>query len=280
VFDTNGYTPVPRAASIFPIWLSLAGYLLVPLLLAIALLLSGARTVLPRWALIVVIVSAFAALLASLTITIFSAALIGALFLGWRYRRLLRVVAGTCLVAAAAATLFGTLLLQRVSAQQQVATKTGNPYVPQTIAYRVQIWQEQYLPALHGHWATGYGPGYPPNITWAHTESGYITLLMRGGIPYLAIAAVMLWFVVGSARKGAELASAPDRRALCEAAMALALLQPLINLTYPYLTDSGLPQPLWVVVGLLAAGEAASSARPVASLYENDDAYRREVLTT
>jgi hypothetical protein len=103
---------------------------------------------------------------------------------------------------------------------------------------------------------------------------------MRGGIPYLAIAAVMLWFVVGNARKGAALASAHDRRALCEAAMALALLQPLINLTYPYLTDSGLPQPLWVVVGLLAAGEAASSARPVASLYEKDNAYRREVLAT
>jgi hypothetical protein len=178
-----------------------------------------------------------------------------------------------------AALPFGALLTQRATAQQQAATQTGNPYVPQTIAYRIQIWQDQYLPALHGHWATGYGPEYPPNITWAHTESGYITLLLRGGIPYLAITAVMLWFVVSSARNGALTAVSAERRSLCEAVMALALLQPLINLTFPYLTDGGLPQPLWIVIGLLAAGHSRSAKTGLASAFDQDVVYRREALT-
>jgi len=279
VFNTNGYTPVPRAASVFPIWLSLAGYLLVPLLLAIALLLGRGFAVLPRWTLITVVVCAFGALVASLTLTVFAAAVAGALFLGWRYRRLFRVVAATCAVGVVAALPFGALLTQRATAQQQAATQTGNPYVPQTIAYRIQIWQDQYLPALHGHWATGYGPEYPPNITWAHTESGYITLLLRGGIPYLAITAVMLWFVVSSARNGALTAVSAERRSLCEAVMALALLQPLINLTFPYLTDGGLPQPLWIVIGLLAAGHSRSAKTGLASAFDQDVVYRREALT-
>ncbi len=278
VFNTNGYTPVPRAASLFPIWLSLAGYLLVPLLLAIALLIAGDTAVLPRWVLITAIVCGFGALVASLTITVFAAAVAGALFLGWRYRRLFRTVAVTCAVGVAAALPFGALLMQRATAQHQSTTQTGNPYVPQTIAYRVQIWQDQYLPALHGHWATGYGPTYPPNITWAHTESGYITLLLRGGIPYLAITAVMLWFVISNASFGALVATTPERRALCEAAMALALLQPLINLTFPYLTDGGLPQPLWVVIGLLAAGNAAPSQALAKSAFDENAVYRREAL--
>lgn len=276
-FNTNGYTPVPRAASVFPIWLSLAGYLLVPLLLAVALLLSGTRTVLPRSALGAVIACAFAALVASLTITIVAAAVTGSLLLGWRYRRLFRIVVAACVVGAAAAVPFGSLLMQRASAQQHVSTQTGNPYVPQTITYRIQIWQEQYLPALHGHWASGYGPEYPPGITWAHTESGYITFLMRGGLPYLAAAAVMLWLTVSSARNGAYSALTPERRALCEAVMALAMLQPLINLTYPYLTDGGLPQPMWVVVGLLAAGKTASSSPPIRTGLSEDFVWRQEV---
>ncbi len=278
VFNTNGYTPVPRAASVFPIWLALAGYLLVPLMLAIALLLSGSRSVLPRWLLIVVVVCGFGALVASLTITIFAAVVGGALFLGWRYRRLFRVVVAACAVGVAAAVPFGALLFARASAQQHTATQTGNPYVPQTIAYRVQIWRDQYLPAMHGHWSTGYGPTYPPNVTWAHTESGYITLLLRGGIPYLAITAVLLWFVVAAARWGAAAALTPERRALCEAAMVLALLQPLINLTFPYLTDGGLPQPLWVVFGLLAAGNASAADARVGSAVDRDVVYQREAL--
>jgi hypothetical protein len=61
--------------------------------------------------------------------------------------------------------------------------------------------------------------------------------------------------------------------------MVLALLQPLINLTFPYLTDGGLPQPLWVVIGLLAAGHAAPSSTRVTSTLGEDVVYRREALT-
>jgi hypothetical protein len=254
-FNTVGYTPVPRAASLFPIWLALAGYLVVVMTLGSALLLGGVREVLPRWLLVVVLLIGFAALVASLTITALVAFAIGVLYLGWRNRRLLQVLATAVVGAVVAAVVFGSLLTQRVAAQQQPGHQTGNSYLPQTLAYRVQIWRDQYIPALSGHWATGYGPNYPPNVSWAHTESGYITLLLRGGVPYLAITAVLLWFVVSRARSEGFVARSPQRRALCEAAAVLALLQIVLNLTFPYLTDSGMPQPLWVVFGLLGAGQ-------------------------
>jgi hypothetical protein len=260
VFTTNGFTAVPRAASVFPIWLGLAGYLLVIMVLGSSLLLAGVRDVLPRWALIAVLLLGFAALVASLTITIMVALVIGVVYLGWRNQRLLPVLGAAVIAAVIAGLVFGSLLLRRLAAQQQSGHQTGNQYLPQTIEYRVQIWRDQYLPALSGHWATGYGPTYPPNISWAHTESGYITLLLRGGVPYLAITAVLIWFVVAKARKDSAATRSPSRRALCEATAVLALLLIVINLTFPYLTDGGMPQPLWVVFGLLGAGELRRSA--------------------
>jgi hypothetical protein len=263
VFNAAGYTPVPRAASVFPIWLGLAGYLLVVMVLAAALLMGGDREVAPRWALLLVLFLGFAALIASLTITI-TVALAGAfIYLGSRYRRLRQVLAGAGLAALVAVIVFGSLLSQRVAAQQQPGHQTGNSFLPQTLAYRVQIWRDQYVQAMSGHWATGYGPTYPPNISWAHTESGYITLLLRGGIPYLAIAGIMLWFVVARARSEGALATSAHRRALCETAAVLALLQIVINLTFPYLIDGGMPQALFVVLGILGAGQLnRGSPRP------------------
>jgi hypothetical protein len=275
-FNAAGYTPVPRAASVFSIWLALAGYLLVVMVLAAALLLGGDTAVLPRWALIVVLALGFAALLASLTITVTIALAIAIIYLAARYRRLLQVAIGVCLAAVVSSLVFGSLVSQRVAAQQQSGHQTGNSYLPQTLAYRIQIWREQYVGAMSGHWATGYGPTNPPNITWAHTESGYITLLLRGGIPYLAIAAVMLWFIVSRARSEGARAISPHRRALCEAAAILALLQVVINLTFPYLTDGGMPQPLWVVFGLLAAGQL--SQRPPQPIEAQLTAQSKEVL--
>lgn len=267
VYVTPGWTPVPRASSVFPIWLSLAGYLLVPMLLAVALLLGRVHDVLPRWTLLVILVLGFAGLLASLTITIAAALCVGTLYLGYRYRRLFVVLSTGCILALILVVPFWSLILQRVNAQHQSAHATAHyPFLPQTIAYRVQIWIQQYLPAIKGHWATGYGPGFPPGVEWGHTESGYITLLLGGGLPYLAMAAVLLWFVMSRARAGRASCLSGHRRALCEAVFVIAAIQVLINLTYPYMINGGLAQPMWVLFGLLGAGhgwrQAADDAEP------------------
>lgn len=256
-YTTNGYTAVMRASSVFPMWLALAGYLLVPLVLAMSLFLAGDRSVLPTWALVAVLLVDVLAMIASLTATTVMALVAAALYLGWRHGKLVQIGSLLTMGAGAGWALFGQVILERVSAQTVSATTetVGPSWLPQTIGYRLAIWQEQYLPALRQYAATGYGPDTPPGVAWEHTESGYLTLLLRGGLPYLFAAAALITVVVIRSRRESKAGEDTFRVALCDTAAVLALLQVPINLVFPYLTNSGMPQAMWVVWGMVAASD-------------------------
>lgn len=264
-FSSPGYDPVLRAASVFPIWLSLAGYLLVPVLLSVSLLLNRSREVLPTWLLAVVAILGVMATVSSLTVTILAAMGLGCIYLGWRHGSLLRVLGLAAVATVAGWVAFGEQVAARVQAQQgSPAVNASVPaWVPQTLQYRVSIWQEQFVDLVQRYLATGYGPGYPPGVSWAHTESGYLTILLRGGLPYLVVTGVLLATVVSRARTEAANSGSRERTSLAEVAGLLALLQVVVNLTFPYFTASGLPQPMWLLWGLLAAPIVGNSPRPV-----------------
>ena len=48
--------------------------------------------------------------------------------------------------------------------------------------------------------------------------------------------------------------------ALAASVMGIAAITPVINFFFPYFTASGMPQPMWVVWGLLAAAVGARGA--------------------
>lgn len=253
-FNTEGYTSVLRAASVFPVWLSFAGYLLVVLVLTTSLLLVKDRAVLPRWALLLVLVSGLMALAATLTFTVAIVYVLAALFLGWRHGRFFSILLAAGVALTVVQLAFGSLISQRAQAQTvpgSVAT-TAPSWLPETLVYRLDVWRGQYLESLTTFAATGYGPGFPPGVDWSHTESGYITLLLRGGVPYLAAAIVLLVGIVRRGRREAEAARTPARLALCETAVVVALAQVPLNVTFPYFTATGLPQSAWIMWGLLA----------------------------
>jgi len=200
VFASWGYRNFPRATGPFPHWLPLAGYLLVILLLASCLLLDPeGRLVLRPSLLAAVLATAAAAMVLSLTLAGFFGVVAGALLLGrWagRFRFVL-----TCLVGSAvlATLLFWPFVAKRF--EFQFGGGGGrNPLVAESIAYRVDIWTHDYLPALSGWWLAGYGPLPPAEIHWKATESQYVTLVLRGGLPLLALYGALLWGLVVHAR--------------------------------------------------------------------------------
>lgn len=260
-FNTSGYTAVPRAASVFPIWLALAGYLLVVVMLGLSLLLGRTVDVLPRWALVTVIVLDLLAIVASLSLTVTAMVIVGGVYLGWKHGQLTRIVGLLGVAGLITVTLFGSLITQRVDAQQQSTTQTreaGPSWLPQTLAYRVEVWREQYVPVVIKYAATGYGTELPPEVDWGHTESQYITLMLRGGVLYLTSAGVLLYAAFRRAKRELVSEPPPSRRALLYAAEALVLVQIPLNLTFPYMTASGMPQALWVIFGLVGAQELMS----------------------
>lgn len=269
IFITPGYDPVMRATSVFPMWHPLGGYLVVVVFVAVALLLRRDTLVLPTGWLFFILAIAAASLVLTLTFTILGGAVLGVLVVGWAVKRLKLVLTWLIVGGGAGLIAFFPLIMARLDEQQTATSATptaGDSIIPQTILYRLIVWGDQYLPALKGMWVTGYGPADPPGISWDHTESGYITLLLRGGIPLLVAAALAIYLSWRAGRRFLTQATELSEIAIGASVVGIAVILPVINFFFPYFTASGMPQPMWVVWGLLAAalGSTATDRRTAA----------------
>lgn len=248
-----------RATGLFEHWHTLAGYLLVVVLLLVELLLRREHVMRPVHE-YVVLALAVAAMLLTLTFTTFGIAVVGALVLAWRHRALTRLLtAGVAIVGPAMlafAPFVGGRLTEQFSGDNATTGDTG--LVPQTIAYRFTVWGDEYLPALRGRVFAGYGPELPPDIRWPYTESVYIELLLRGGS--LLMLAFVVWMLVTfvTSRRLVH----HDDPVVGAAATVLALLVVLLvpmHAVFPYLLTTGLPQQFCVLAALVVAGAAERS---------------------
>ncbi len=246
-----------RATGPFDHWTPLAGYLLVVLLVGIGLALHGVEGVLShRWMFLVLGFTAMALLL-SAELSAMIALIGGSLALGvWsgRVRFLLRWGLAAVVILSIA---FGSYFLQRINTQYaQTAGAPRGTLIPQTIQFRIQVWTQQYFPAIHQQLLTGYGPVLPHSIVWQATESQYVTLLMWGGIPLLLIYIAMLWGLFTRVRLLARpVGGDPSRWALARALAVLVVALYPITAIYPYMTSGGLPQALFAVLGILIGAD-------------------------
>lgn len=254
VFETRGFVPLGRATSVFPNWHSLAAYLLLIVLLCAALLLDQRWGTTAAVGLVTVTVLGVSALAATLTVTAVVLLIAGVIGLGLWYRKTHLVAAAFTVGAVAAAFSVGPRLLGRVGGGDDDGT-----WVPQTLAYRWEIWTGQYLPILDRYLSVGYGPDLPEGPQWQHTESGYLLLLLRGGLPLLASLVALVVAVFLLARQVSRVTRGPER-ALARMVAVVCLLVPVGSIVFPYLTASGMPQLLFPLWGMLVAGVTLTPA--------------------
>jgi len=246
-----------RASSILDHWHALGGYMLVIAILALALLLNEQQDVMSRRGLIAVLAFATVAIVTTLTMVIIIGTIVGAIGLGMAARRTKTVLAWLAIGALISVVALGPFIASRLSQQfdSQVAQASGAEgpsFLPQTIRYRVEVWTNQYLPVVTAHLLTGYGPGVPPNVNWAYTESIYLTFLLRGGVPLLAAYAALMIAGWSLARYVAS-RGPPAERCAAQAMMMVILLLVPIQFVNPYFVNTGLPHVLWALFGLVGA---------------------------
>lgn len=240
-----------RATGPFPIWHDLAGYLFLVIAVALGLLLHSGQTVSPKRSLVIVVALSALGLVTTLTLVAILGALIASVGLGIRYRRTFDILVGLLLSAAAAAVLLGPVLLTRLDQQfgSSLATSDSD-IVPQSVAYRLEVWTSQYFPVLKGYLLTGYGPGLPPTIFWQYTESLYLSLLLRGGLPLLVIFLALALALIARVRQSLGEAG-PNQSALATALLIAVPVYLVMNFINPYFLNVGSSHLLWVLAGLL-----------------------------
>jgi hypothetical protein len=260
IYSTVSQEGVPRATGPFPHWHQLGGYLMIVLLIGVATLIEKRREVLPTWGLVAVLVPASLALLQTVTASPIIGFLIGSLLLAWWAGHTGKVAVWLAVGAAVLGLAFAPLLGSRVSQQFQTSHQTGSSgAVPQTVGYRYRVWQTEYVPLLSGRLLTGYGPDVPQRLNFPYTESLYVTLLMRGGVPLLLIyGALMCAFVAVGARAGKS--DDPDRRIAGRVLVVCVGVLIFIHLLESYFVDSGPPQVLWLLVALMVPVSARAHA--------------------
>jgi O-antigen ligase len=127
-------------------------------------------------------------------------------------------------------------------------------FVPQSIAYRFELWTEQLLPAIAGRWLTGWGPDLPSSLSFEHTESMYLTLLFRGGVPLVLVYAALTLALAGAAWRLGARSARPFDRMLARVMFTLVALLAVLHLLEPYFVTTGLPHLIWILAALVMSG--------------------------
>jgi O-antigen/teichoic acid export membrane protein len=251
-FVTNA--GVARATGPFAHWQDLGSYLFVIVILGVALLVNESWRVMRPRSLVAIVVLAGIALISTVSFTPMAGAAAGVLVLALttrpRKQWVMRIAGFIVLLSVA----FAPILAARYQEQFDVQIPVKQiPFLPQNFNFRIAVWTTEFIPVILQHLVTGYGPDTPPNLAFTYTESIYVTILLRGGLPLLFLYAGLM---VALALQARDLRHDPDveRRVIAKVLLILIVLVVFQQLTTNYFVNAGFPFLFWVLAGLLMAG--------------------------
>jgi O-antigen/teichoic acid export membrane protein len=259
LFSTN--VGVSRATGPFALWHDLGSYLFVIVMLGVALLINQSWQVVKPRMLAVIVVLAGIALLCTVSFTPIAGTAAGVLVLAVTARprkQWVARIAGLIVLLGAA---FGPILESRFHQQFGLQAPVKQiPYLPQNFDFRITVWTTEFLPVIAKHLITGYGPDFPPGLAFSYTESIYVTILLRGGLPLLFLYAGLMLALALQAR---DLRNHPDaeRRAIARVLFVVIVLIVVMQTITNYFVNAGFPFLFWVLAALLTAGTGSRARR-------------------
>ena len=252
---------VSRATGPFAIWHDLGSYLFVIVLLGVALLVQQSHEVMKPRTLVWTVVLAGIALTTTVTITPLVGAAVGVLALAATARPRKQWVMRAAGLIGLLCVAFGPILAARYDQQYAFHPPTNEiPYLPETINFRIAVWTK-FIPVVAEHLVTGYGPDTPQiNQAFSYTESVYVTLLLRGGLPLLFLYAGLM---VALALQTRDLKNDPDaaRRMIAKVLFLLVILIVFMQLVTNYFVNAGFPFLFWILAALLMGGTGTQVRR-------------------
>jgi hypothetical protein len=254
VRDADTSTTLSRATGPFAHFQVLSAYLTAMILIAVSTLLYGREIPRSRPIAIAALGLAIVALVQTVTLTSMIGALVGSLALvashPQRWRMLAAVAATVTLLAVAFAPLLATRIDEQTATVTSNRASARNPLVPQSVAFRYDIWTKDSLPAIREHLLLGTGPTIPDSVGWRSTESMYITLLFRGGVVLLAVWLALMAAFIHAGRRRFD---SPDvaQRVAGRALVTLVAVLLVMQLIQPYLTYGGVSHVVWLLAAMV-----------------------------
>jgi O-antigen/teichoic acid export membrane protein len=258
-FITN--VGVGRATGPFAHWHDLGSYLFVIVVLGVSLLVNQSWQVLRPRILAGIVVLAGIALITTVSFTPIAGTAAGVLVLAVTARPRKKWVVRAASLIVLLSVAFGPVLAARYKQQFTVQAPIKQiPYLPQNFNFRITVWTTEFLPLIEKHLTTGYGPEPPVTLAFSYTESVYVTLLLRGGVPLLLLYAGLMLALALRAR---DLRHDPDveRRAIAQTLFVVIVLIVFMQMLTNYFVNAGFPFLFWVLAALLTAGTGSRVRR-------------------
>lgn len=161
---------------------------------------------------------------------------------------------------------FGDQLSDRVDQQTTRFSSEYVPsWVPNTVAYRWEIWVEQTIPVIRERMWTGWGTNIyssanrsdrPVLLAWSSPESQWLGSAVASGVVVSALLAVTMLVALRMMSHGSL---APGGRWRIPM-VALLVCVIIASFTVPVFTNRGLPIGIWILFGVvIAVGTACST---------------------
>ena len=151
-----------------------------------------------------------------------------------------------------ALALFGAQVANRIA--DQGVTVGGNFLIPETMRYRMMLWEDFYLPSLAQSPWVGTGtllPAVVPEELDVQVDNEYLRVAYRAGVVGVVLLAILL---VSVGLTGWRAREREDLlvRALGAAALAYVVAAAVMGITEEYLAYGGVGQQVAIVLGVFA----------------------------
>jgi hypothetical protein len=163
---------------------------------------------------------------------------------------LIFAVLGLALIFLIAQSILRPLVEQRIAFQFE----DGVDLVPQTLAYRFDIWRDVFIPPIRDHFPQAVYPKVPATYTWLFEESQYIMLLFRTGlagfVAHLVWVGIIVFWLFRRLRQ-----SDGYMKSLIASAMTVVLVLSIAGFTNAVFNYSGSIDYMWILFALVASSK-------------------------
>lgn len=240
-----------RVGSTLAFYSGLAAYLVFIIIVALTCYTSGKRLGIHPLLLITTILLSSITLVLTGTFAAWIGLAVGAVAVLILMRRVPKLVFFIPLGIALAAILFQPFLSARLDQQFGVGAAQG--LLPQSLAFRIQLWENLFLPAIGQHLLFGSGPAPAVLNSWPAEESQYLLLLLRGGLAYffsylllIGAAAIIGWRQIKNKSGDAS-------HVVAVSLIVILITMSVMNVSGEYFTYVGGTQVLWTLLAIAVA---------------------------
>lgn len=176
---------------------------------------------------------------------------IGAVVVFVLARRVPKVMIFVVIGMGVGAIFFSSFITGRLD--EQVGEGASDSIIPQSMVFRIRLWQETFIPAVLKRPIFGAGPTPSTSSSWAIEESQYLFLLLRGGIVYFGAYCFLMVVAARASLRRFKARSGEADQPVAAATFAILIAINVMNIAGEFFTYVGGTQTLWMMIGIIVA---------------------------